>query len=393
MKCDLQPLANIASIPKGPLNPSKYPEEEFILYSLPAYDSGHPHRARGVTIKSSKTLVQKGDVLVSKLNPRIPRVWLVEQPSDHRSISSTEFIPFRILDADRYDAQFLAFVMLAPQFIGELALQVRSSTGSHQRVRPADVLKKKIPVPPLEEQRRLVARIKECMERVEEIERLRSEANAEREAAARSFFYETYESLLASYQTVKLSSLGKAMGGGTPSKKRNDFWDGEVPWVSPKDMKFPIIKTSRLKITKTALNGSAAKLIPSGSVLFVVRGMILAHTLPVAINEIPVAINQDMKAIVPNEAVQSEFLSLMIKGAERKLLTQVEIAGHGTRRLQTEHWLNLQIPKLTSDEQHRIVDQMHRFSSALSEIREQQSDPNISHLRDAILSRAFSGEL
>jgi type I restriction enzyme S subunit len=72
--------------------------------------------------------------------------------------------------------------------------------------------------------------------------------------------------------------------------------------------------------------------------MFVVRGMILAHTLPVAVNRVPVTINQDMKAIVPKNGLSAEYLATMVRGAERDLLSKVDIAGHGTRRLRTEVW-------------------------------------------------------
>jgi restriction endonuclease S subunit len=92
---------------------------------------------------------------------------------------------------------------------------------------------------------------------------------------------------------ARLHTLGKIKGGGTPSKAREDFWNGNIPWVSPKDMKIDYIAEAKMNITEAAIAGSAANLIDAGSILFVVRGMILAHSFPVAISLAPLAINRN----------------------------------------------------------------------------------------------------
>jgi type I restriction enzyme S subunit len=249
-----------------------------------------------------------------------------------------------------------------------------------------------MPLPPLPEQRRIVARIKECVERIEEIERLRTEAVPERVMLLRSFYSETYNALLRDHPAKKLGDLGTSNGGGTPSKSNTAFWKGEIPWISPKDMKKATLSDSALHISKEAVIGSAAKLIAAGSILFVVRGMILAHTLPVAINLVDAAINQDMKAITPGKDVLPEFLAAMMKGAEKQLLAKVEIAGHGTCRLQTEHWASLRIPVPTLDQQQEIMAKVSAFES-LTEALCSDLRPFDSTLRDAILRKAFAGEL
>lgn len=387
------PLGEVTSIPVGPITPQKYPHEWFLLYSLPAFDSGMLEKVQGHEIKSSKTLIKHGDVLVSKLNPRIPRVWHVSHQLGERAICSTEFIPFRPKDIRKLDSEFLSFILSAPQFIGELAKEVRSSTGSHQRVRPNDIQRKSIPVPPLSEQRRIVARIKECMERVEEIERLRSDSKGESAALSRSYYSEIYRDLLVRSPTRKLAEVGSVSGGGTPSKQNAEFWKGSIPWISPKDMKKHQLSDASLHISRSAIAGSAAKLIPAQSVLFVVRGMILIHTLPVAVNEVSCAINQDMKAITPESSMKADFLATMLRGAEQTLLSKVEIAGHGTRRLQTHHWANLPVPTPSISEQEQILEVVREFENAVSQLKGLHANRDSTHLRDAILRKAFAGEL
>ncbi len=95
---------------------------------------------------------------------------------------------------------------------------------------------------------------------------------------------------------MRLRDLGNWSGGNTPSKTNPAYWtDGTMPWVSPKDMKVDEIVSSEDHVTKAALDDGRVSLIPEGSILFVTRSGILAHTFPVAITKLPVTINQDLR--------------------------------------------------------------------------------------------------
>ncbi len=171
-----------------------------------------------------------------------------------------------------------------------------------------------------------------------------------------------------------LGELGRVIGGGTPAKSRRDFWDGDIPWVSPKEMKRPVIDDAELKITNAALKESSAKLIPAAAVLFVVRGGILARHFPVATTQRPVTINQHMKAIVPNSAVLSEFLAAMIRGAENELLRMVDFSGHGVHKFETEKWWSFPIPVPPLPEQRRLVARIEAQTSRIEFIRKSQQE-------------------
>ena len=112
-------------------------------------------------------------------------------------------------------------------------------------------------------------------------------------------------------------------GGGTPSKSHPEYFAGSIPWVSPKDMKSSVINDSIDHITEEAIAHSTTNLVPANSVLMVIRSGILKHTLPVAINSLPVTINQDMKAFVPNETVKTAFLMHFFKAIENDVLAGV----------------------------------------------------------------------
>jgi len=115
----------------------------------------------------------------------------------------------------------------------------------------------------------------------------------------------------------------KILGGGTPPKKNDRYFKGNIPWVTSKDMKSLVITDSQDHITEEAINNSSTKLIPPQSVLMVIRSGILKHTLPVAINDVAVTINQDMKAFIPSKVITAQFLMYYFKTVESDILSGV----------------------------------------------------------------------
>ena len=111
-----------------------------------------------------------------------------------------------------------------------------------------------------------------------------------------------------------LADIGVWYGGGTPSKSRADYWrGGTIPWVSPKDMGKSIIDSAEDYITEAAVQGSATRLVPANSVAIVVRSSILDRILPTALIPVPVALNQDMKAVVPRSGILPEYVAHLLR--------------------------------------------------------------------------------
>lgn len=159
----------------------------------------------------------------------------------------------------------------------------------------------------------------------------------------------------AAWGTTKLKRLATARGGATPARDRAEYWNGDIPWVTPKVMKSDVITSSTDHVSESALTGTSLSLIAPGAVLIVVRGMILARRVPVAVNRVPVTINQDMKALVTRGDVSGDYLAAALRGAEDSLLASVSESGHGTRKLDTEVWSEFRIPVPGPAEQAAIV--------------------------------------
>ena len=145
-------------------------------------------------------------------------------------------------------------------------------------------------------------------------------------------------------------------GGGTPSKAAATFWSGHIPWVSPKDMTRAQLNDTADHITNDAVAASATSIVAPGAVLIVVRSGILRRTIPVAINTVPMALNQDMKALRPKDGIaKSEYLLVLIQGNESFLLR--EWTKHGATVESIEHGFlaNSRVPLPPLPEQADIV--------------------------------------
>jgi len=114
--------------------------------------------------------------------------------------------------------------------------------------------------------------------------------------------------------------LFRFFSGGTPSTTRYELWDGDIPWVSSKDMKSMVIHDTEDHISEDAVKGSATCKLPAGSLLIVNRSGILKHSIPAAVIMREMAINQDIRGCVPLSGVNSKFIAYLIEGNQNALL-------------------------------------------------------------------------
>lgn len=143
----------------------------------------------------------------------------------------------------------------------------------------------------------------------------------------------------------KLKQLATFSGGGTPSRENLDYWSGDIPWVSPKDMKTERLTGAEESITPNGLANSSTSLVPPGRLLMVVRSGILKHTIPVAINSVEVALNQDMKALdFGDKSAASSFLLRWVQGLNDLLLLAWSKEGATVESLEHEYVANTVVP-------------------------------------------------
>lgn len=196
--------------------------------------------------------------------------------------------------------------------------------------------------------------------------------------------------------TISTGDVGIWRGGGTPSKSNRSFWiDGTVPWVSPKDMKRHEISDAIDHITESALAHSSTQLIPDGSVLLVTRSGILQHSLPVAANTVPVAINQDIKAVTPYPGVESDFVLLQLRADSAEILNDCVKQGMTVESIDFEKFKRRPFRLAPLPEQKRIVEKVGVALDRTSRARDElNSVPAlVERYRAQLLDMAYAGTL
>lgn len=191
------------------------------------------------------------------------------------------------------------------------------------------------------------------------------------------------------------SSVGNWSGGGTPSTLVNKYWDGDILWITSKDMKVLKIFNSELKITPDGVENSAAKMIPSGSLLFVVRSGILLRTLPVALNMVDATVNQDLKVLIPSKKINNEFLLWIAIAFGDNIRHNCAKDGTTVQSINIPALREFSIPLAPKEEQDEIVAQIEKNMSIVDEIELTitTSLRQAKTLRQSILKRAFEGKL
>ena len=129
-------------------SPANSPEALFSHFSIPAYDEGqNPIEQLGQDIKSSKSRVSHDGVLLSKLNPEIERVWLVDVTPHERAICSTEFLVLRA--SPPFQRMYVYCLVRSPQFRGQMESLVTGTSKSHQRAPANATLALRALIPPV----------------------------------------------------------------------------------------------------------------------------------------------------------------------------------------------------------------------------------------------------
>ena len=199
----------------------------------------------------------------------------------------------------------------------------------------------------------------------------------------------------AHWDIVALRFLVDVSSGATPDTGNPEYWDGEIPWVSPKDMKQNEITDTQDHVSEVALAESTLRLIKPGAVLIVVRGMILTHRFPAALNRTEVTINQDMKALHCRPTLAPQYLRDFFRGFENHIVSLADSSAHGTRKIDTEVLGRLEIPLPPLSEQRKIVRYIDEVTSRLDSLQSAigNSMTLLEERRDSVIAAAVTGQL
>ncbi|WP_292083455.1 MULTISPECIES: N-6 DNA methylase [unclassified Brevundimonas] len=169
---------------------------------------------------------------------------------------------------------------------------------------------------------------------------------------------------------VALGDVTRRVSGGTPSKANEAYWNGDIPWVSPKDMKVDVIVDTEDHVSEAAVEGSATSLVPPGTILAVVRSGILQHSFPVAITSRELCFNQDLIGLIPDESqILGPFLFWNLKARGDEILAEGIKPGVTVQSFHSGFFQTLRIPLPPLAIQREIVAEIESYQRVIDGAR------------------------
>jgi type I restriction enzyme S subunit len=214
------------------------------------------------------------------------------------------------------DLEFLRFWLDSFEFRDQVTRLVTGS--AQQNFGPSHLKQIKITLPPLEEQKRIAAIARKC----DRLRRTRRFTQQISDTYLRTTFLQIFEDYLYDYPSTLLGEIVTITGGGTPSRDIPEYFQGNIPWLTSKDMRGEYIFDTQEHITEEAIRKSATKLVPKESILMVVKSKVLMHRLPLAISKVDICHGQDIKSIQCSAKLNLYFLMHLLKHYEKHLLRQ-----------------------------------------------------------------------
>jgi type I restriction enzyme, S subunit len=194
------------------------------------------------------------------------------------------------------------------------------------------------------------------------------------------------------WKVVTLKELGEWNGGGTPSKSNKKFWtNGNIPWVTPKDMKTDEIYDSIDKITSEAIQKSVGKIIKSNSILFVVRSGIIQKMLPIAITKVDVTINQDMKALTIWNKINSSYIFHTVQSLSENIRYSCSKGGTTVESIVVPLLLEYLIPLPPLSEQKQIASILSNIDTQIQ--KEKIHKSNLERLKKGLMQKLLTGQI
>lgn len=331
--------------------------------------------------KSSAKIVPKGSLLLAMYGATVGRLaFLGIDATTNQAICNIQ------PDEDIAFPKYLYYALLnkVPEFLS------LATGGAQPNISQTLIKDTKILLPPLKEQKRIAA----ILDKADAIRRKRQQAIDLTDQLLRSVFLDMFGDPVTNpkgWVISKLGSIVTTVSGGTPLKSNKEFWSGEFPWVSPKDMKVNIIADSKDHISESVFLKTNQKRIPKDALLIVVRGMILVHTVPIGITAREVSINQDIKALLPNKSIEPVYLLYCLKTMHSYLLSKVSTAAHGTKRIEMDEIFNIDVILPESNKQ-KIFSKIVKKHLELK-LKNEEHMLAANNIFDSITQQAFIGKL
>lgn len=386
------------------------PTASYELWSIPSHADGRPEIVKGSTIKSGKLVVEPSDVLISKINPRINRVWVVNRSRDRLpQIASTEWIVARIKNTDEISPGYLSMFASSPAFREKITEGTQGVTGSHTRAKAPQVLKIQVPVPSIEEQRRIVEILDEQLSRLD--------AALESVRVVREKAAQFRRSLLhAAFSGQLTSTSGSSPRAGWTVSTLNELVDSKSDIVDGpfgSNLKSAHYTESGARVIRLQNIGFGEYIdadafismerfkdlvkhnAREGDLLFASLGENLPRTALVPDLQGPAIVKADCIRVRLSESINRKYVLYATQRPDARKWATDQLHGMGRPRLGLGAIRDFPVPIAPVGEQQAVVmlldDQFSRVEAALRIANGIESRASVE--RRSLLHAAFTGEL
>ena len=304
-------------------------------------------------------VVEHGDVVYTKSPLKANPYGIIKQNKGQAGIVSTLYAVYhpRNYSAGTYLDYYFSLDRNVNNYLRPL---VRKGTKNDMKINNEDALKGLIIFPPEKECDRILE-ILECCDKVICLKRELIEAKKKQKKALMQKLLDSNSGFRlpgfnGEWESVSLEDCGTWTGGGTPSKQNPAFWEnGTIKWISSQEVKVRLLLNTTFKITERAIQESTSNLVSSNSLIFVTRSGVLQHSFPIAKIIEPMAINQDIKALTPNEKIEIDFLQYFLEYHELDIIRNYIKAGTTVESLMFDDFKKMTIRVPEKAEQKAIV--------------------------------------
>lgn len=346
-------------------------------------------------IKKGYTFFAENDVIFAKITPCMEngKHAIANNLIDGFGFGSTEFHVIR--PKEQIIPEWVWFYVRQPSILQEAKNYFTGAVGQ-QRVPDSFLKSLEIPIPPLEEQKRIAARLDEQMRHIEQARLAAEESLSAAWELPSAYLGEVFEGKEAKkWETKFIKDFAETGSGATPLRSRQDYYkNGNIPWVKTGELKDRFIDDAEEHVTEMAIKETSLRLFPANTLLIAMYGQGQTRGRTSIITK-PMTTNQACFAILPNEHFNTEYLQMWFQYSYDRLRRETEGRGGNQPNLNGIVLRNQEVPLPDLDIQKQVVAEVKR---ELSEVRALTTSlesqlAEIESLPSAVLGQAFAGQL
>ena len=316
-----------------------------------------------------------GDILFSTVRPNQKHYGIIEAGTENLLVS-TGFTVVTV-DTTIADPYFIYYYLTQSSVIESLQAIAEQSTSTYPSIKPSDIEDIELDLPELETQKKIGSTLRMLDRKIALNEEIND--NLQQQVAALfANFYDRAET------EVGFTEIIQILGGGTPKTGESSYWNGNVPFFTPKDVGSPYTLATEKTITEKGLAHCNSRLYPVNTVFVTARGTVGKVGLP----GIPMAMNQSCYALVGKDTHQLLVYFYTLKAVDR---LKHKASGAVFDAITTRDFESEIIMKLSDDDEKAFLDVAQPIYQAV--LSNSIENLRLAALRDSLLPKLMSGEI